>query len=382
CGDGALASTGETTMQRRHALSLGGFGLAGSALPMPAIAQERTRWRMVTTWPKDAPGVGTSAQRLADRIGQMSGGRLEVELFAAGELVPAFEALDAVQRGVAEMSHSASFFWLGKSPALNYFGSIPFGLTKTEIEGWLYMGGGAALWRDAMAPFDVLPFYAGSSATSAGGWFRKEIKAVDDLDGLKIRMAGLGGEVMRRLGATPVLTPPSEVFQAMSTGTVDAAELIGPWADQAFGLDRIADYYYVPGFHEVGPTAEVLISRAAFEELPADLQALVEAAIMAEAMAYGAEYRFHNVLALTGLVRERGVELRVYPEEVIEALGRTALEVLEELGATNELTRTIHASYMAFLEQAIPYSDWFDRRILAQRSTGLAPLVAGWPGKT
>jgi TRAP-type mannitol/chloroaromatic compound transport system substrate-binding protein len=371
--------TRETTMHRRQALSFGGLGLAASTFPAPAIAQEPTRWRMVTTWPKDAPGVGTSAQRLADRIGRMSGGRLEVELFAAGELVPAFEALDAVQRGVAEMSHSASFFWLGKSAALNYFGSIPFGLTKTEIEGWLYAGDGAALWRDAMAPFDVLPFYAGSSGTSAGGWFRNEIEGPGDLAGLKIRIAGLGAEVMRRLGATPVLTPPAEVFQALSTGTVDAAELIGPWSDQAFALDRIAAFYYVPGFHEVGPTAEALIGRQAFEALPTDLQELVEGAIMAEAMAYGADYRFNNVMALGPLVRDKGVELRTYPDDVIRALGRTALEVLAELGEGDELTRRIHGSYMAFLKQAIPYSDWFDRTILTQRSMGLAPLVADWP---
>jgi TRAP-type mannitol/chloroaromatic compound transport system substrate-binding protein len=368
-------------MQRRHLLGSGGLAVAGGALAAPAIAQERTRWRMVTTWPKNAPGVGTSAQRLADRIGRMSGGRLEVELFAAGELVPAFEALDAVQRGVAEMSHSASFFWLGKSAALNYFGSIPFGLMKTEIEGWLLAGGGADLWREAMADFDVLPFYAGSSGTSAGGWFRKEIESLDDLDGLKIRMAGLGGEVMRRLGATPVLTPPSEVFQAMAGGTVDAAELIGPWNDQVFGLDRVADYYYVPGFHEAGPTAEALISRSAFEKLPADLQAVVEGAVMAEALAYGADYRFHNVVALGPLVAERGVELRTYPDEVVDALGRTTLEVLAELGESTALTRRIHASYMAFLKRAIAYAEWFDRPILAQRSRGLAPLIEGWPSK-
>jgi len=369
-------------MQRRQALKAGGLGLAATTLAAPAIGQDRIRWRMVTTWPKNAPGVGTSAQRAADRIGAMSGGRLEVELFAAGELVPAFEALDAVQRGVAEMSHSASFFWLGKSAALNYFGSIPFGLTKTEIEGWLQFGDGAPLWRETMEPFDALPFYAGSSGTSAGGWFRKEIAGLDDLRGLKIRIAGLGAEVMRRLGATPVLTPPSEVFQAMSTGTVDAAELIGPWSDPAFGLDRVADYYYVPGFHEIGPTAEVLINRAAFERLPPDLKAVVEGAVMAEALAYGAEYRFHNVMALGPLVRERGVELREYPDEVVAALGRATLEVLEELGDADPLTRRIHRSYMAFLEQAIPYADWFDRRILAQRSQALSSLARGWPGKT
>lgn len=362
-------------MDRRRALQAGAAALTGSSLAAPALAQAPVRWRMVTTWPKNAPGVGTSAQRLADRIGAMSGGRLQVELFAAGELVPAFEALDAVQRGVAEMSHSASFFWLGKSDALNYFGSIPYGLIKPEIEGWLYFGGGQELWAEAMADFGIKPLYAGSSSTSAGGWFRKEIGSLDDLKGLKFRIAGLGAEVMRRLGATPVLTPPSEVFAAMAAGTVDAAELIGPWSDQAFGLYRVAKYYYVPGFHETGPTAEALINRAAFEQLPADLQAVVEGAVMAEAMGYGAEYRFHNVMALEPLVENYEVELRTYPDDVVEALGRTSVAVLQELGEKTPLTRKIHQSYLAFLERAVPYSDWFDRRILAERALALAPLV-------
>jgi TRAP-type mannitol/chloroaromatic compound transport system substrate-binding protein len=197
-----------------------------------------------------------------------------VRLYAAGELVPAFEALGAVQQGNAELAHSASFFWLGKSDALNYFGSMPFGLMASEIMGWLSFGGGLELWRAAMAEFDIRPFFAGSSGVSAGGWFRKEINRLDDIKRPKFRIAGLGAEVMQRLGATPVLTPPAEVFPAMAAGTVDAAEFIGPWNDQAFGLYRVAKYYYQPGWHEVGPTAELLVNRRAWESLPTDLRAL------------------------------------------------------------------------------------------------------------
>lgn len=329
---------------------------------------------MVTTWPKNAPGVGVNAQRLADKIGAWSGGRLTVELFAAGELVPPFEALDAVQQGVAEMAHSAPFFWLGKSPALNYFGSIPFGLTASEIAGWLYFGGGLALWEEALADFGIKPLFAGSSGISAGGWFRKEINSLADLQGLKFRIAGLGGEVMRRLGATTVLTPPSEVSTAMASGTVDAAELIGPWNDQAFGLYRVARYYYQPGWHEVGPTAELLISRDAWEALPADLKAIVEGAAMASAMEYHADYCFHNVMALQPLVEAHGLELRLFPDDVVAALGRTSLEVLEELGATDPLTGRIHQSYMAFLEQSNVYSQWFDQPLLEMRAAALGRI--------
>lgn len=360
-------------MDRRTAL-IGTAGLSAAALAAPAIAQERLTWRMVTTWPKNAPGVGVNAQRLADRIGAMSDGRLTVEVFGAGELVPPFESLDAVQQGAAEMAHSAPFFWLGKSEALNYFGSIPMGLTASEVAGWLYFGGGLALWEEAMADFDIKPMFAGSSGISAGGWFRTEINSLDDLKGLKFRIAGLGGEVMRRLGVTTVLTPPAEVFPAMMSGTVDAAELIGPWNDQVFGLFRVANYYYLPGFHEVGPTAELLINRVAWNSLGDDLKAIVEGAARATASEYNADYRFHNAMALEPMVAEHGIELRRFPDDVTDALGRVSIEVLEELGASNALTAKIHASYMTFLERANRYGQWFDVPLLQMRARALGEV--------
>jgi TRAP-type mannitol/chloroaromatic compound transport system substrate-binding protein len=326
---------------------------------------------MVTTWPKNAPGVGVNAQRLADKIGQMSGGRLSVRLYAAGELVPPFEALGAVQQGNAELAHSAAFFWLGKSDALNYFGSMPFGLMANEMIGWLYYGGGMGFWQEALAEFGIRPFFAGSSGVSAGGWFRKPIDSLEDLKGLKFRIAGLGAEVVQRLGATPVLTPPAEVFPAMAAGTVDAAESIGPWNDQAFGLYKDAKYSYQPGWHEVGPTAELLVNQAAFDALPADLQAIVEAAASASAMEYCADYAFHNAISLQPLVEQHGLELRLFPDDVVEALGRTSLEVLAELGERSPLTGRIHASYSAFRAQANVYSQWFDLPMLRMRAAAL-----------
>ena len=361
------------TLNRRSVFktgtALGAAGLTGALTNgASAIASENVTWRMVTTWPKNAPGVGVNAQRFADRIQAMSDGRLSIQLYAAGELIPPFESLDAVQQGTADLAHSAPFFWLGKSKALNYFGSIPLGLMESEIAAWLYFGGGMALWDEAMAPFGIKPLFAGSSGISAGGWYRKEINSLEDLKGLKLRMAGLGGEVMERLGATPVLTPPAEVFQAMSSGTVDAAELIGPWNDAAFGLFQVADYYYLPGFHEVGPTAEVLINRAAWDKLPSDLQAIVEAAGKATAIEYNADYRYHNVTLLEPLVAEHNVQLRQFPDDVNDAIGKTAMDVLNELGDSDALTRKIHQSYMAFLRQANHYVRWFDRPIHKMRA--------------
>lgn len=361
------------TLNRRALLgAAGAIGAAPLVSTSPAIAQDWTVWRMVTTWPRNAPGVGVNAQRFADRVGVLSGGRLTIELSAAGELIPAFEALDAVQQGTADLSHSAPFFWLGKSEALNYFGSIPLGLLDSEIAAWLYFGGGMALWEETMSAFGIKPLFAGSSGISAGGWYRKEINDLEDLKGLKLRMAGLGGEVMRRLGATPVLTPPSEVFQAMSTGTVDAAELIGPWNDMAFGLFEVADYYYLPGFHEVGPTAEILINQGVWDTLSDDLQAIVETAAKATAIDYNADYRYHNATLLPTLVEKHGVALRAFPEPVNDAIGKTALEVLNELGDRDDLTRRIHASYMTFLRAADSYARRFDAPIIAMRGKALS----------
>lgn len=364
------------TLDRRSILGAAGAvsGAALTSMAAPSIAADKTVWRMVTTWPRNAPGVGVNAQRFADRVGAMSGGRLTIDLAAAGELIPAFESLDAVQQGTADLSHSAPFFWLGKSKALNYFGSIPLGLLDTEMAAWLYFGGGMALWDETMADFGIKPLFAGSSGISAGGWYRKEIRGLEDLKGLKLRMAGLGGEVMKRLGATPVLTPPSEVFQAMASGTVDAAELIGPWNDAAFGLFEVADYYYLPGFHEVGPTAEILINRNVWNALDDDLKAMVETAAKATAIDYNADYRYHNASLLPSLVEDYSVELRSFPEEVDDAIGKTAMAVLEELGDSDELTRRIHRSYMDFLRVADRYAQRFDAPIHIMRAKALASI--------
>jgi TRAP-type mannitol/chloroaromatic compound transport system substrate-binding protein len=244
----------------------------------------------------------------------------------------------------------------------------------SEIMGWLEFGGGMGLWEETLEPFGIKPLFAGSSGISAGGWFRREINRLEDLRGLKFRIAGLGAEVVRRLGATAVLTPPAEVFTAMASGTVDAAELIGPWNDQAFGLFRVAPYYYMPGWHEIGPTAEVLINRSAWEGLPADLQAIVAAAAKASAFEYHADYAFHNPVALEALVEEHGVELRMFPDEVADALGRTSLEVLEELGAASPLTEKIHQSYMAFLGPANRYAQWLELPMHRMRARALGEI--------
>jgi len=360
-------------MRRRGFLSgaATGTAVAAGGVAAPAIAQDTVRWTMVSPWPKGAPGVGVNAQRVADRITEMSGGRLEVTHYAAGELVPPFESLDAVISGDAHIMHATPYYWVGRSPALNFFTGVPYGLTATELSGWLEFGGGQTLWDEAYADFGVKPFYAGSSGTQAGGWFRSEIASLDDIGGLRIRIAGLGGEVFRRLGAAVTLLPPGEIFAAMEAGTVDAAEWVGPWNDLAFGLHRVARYYYVPAFHEPGPGLEVTVNREAYESLPADLQAVVRYAAGSVAKTTDGDFNYHNVSSLPVLLDEHGVELREFPPEVIQALGDLSLEVLAEIGDSDPLTRRVYDSYMSFARKASQYATRMEGAIMRQRAAVL-----------
>ncbi len=350
----------------RRTLLAGAAG-AGAALgSSPARGADAHQWKMVTSWPKGAPGVGTSADRLAAKINEMSGGRLTVSVYGAGELVPPFEVFDAVSSGTAEMGHGASHFWSGKDPAFNYFTGLPFGLTAHERIGWLNFGGGQALWDETYAPFGIRGFFAGSSGVQAGGWFREPLETLDDLQGLKMRIAGLGGEVLRRLGVSVTLMPPGEIFGAMKSGAIDAAEWVGPWNDLAFGLSDVAKHYYLPAFHEPGPALECLVNLEAFEALPADLQAIVREAASAAALESLGEFAFYNAQAFATL-DELGVTVHTWPEDVVDALRSSSEDVLMELSTANDLCRRIHASYDAYRQKAVAYADASEREMLRLR---------------
>src|SRR5690349_24554249 len=244
------------------------------AAPSVARAQAK-RWRMVTSWPKRLPGPGMSAERVAERIGAMAGGRLQISVSAAGEVVPAFEVLDAVGGGVAEMGHTASFYWQGKQPAAAYFTTVPFGLTPNEHVAWVDAGGGQALWDELYKPFGAKPFMGGNTGVCMGGWFRRELKSLDDLRGLKIRSLGLGGEVYRRLGATAQTTPPAEILVSLQSGVLDAAEFVGPGTDISLGLYRVAPNYYGPGFNKPNGTGECIVNLKAWAALDAETKAII-----------------------------------------------------------------------------------------------------------
>ena len=313
-------------------------------------SDETFEWKMVTTWPRDFPGLGTGANYLAQIIGEMSGGRLTVKVYGGGELVPAFEVFDAVQRGTAEMGHGAAYYWKGKIPASVFFTGVPFGLIGSEINGWLYHGGGMELYHEAYAPAGVIPWPIGNSGTQMGGWFNREIRGVEDLTGLKMRIPGLGGEVLSRLGGTTVAIPASEVFTSLQSGAIDATEWVGPLNDLALGLFRAAKYYYYPGWQEPGSALEGLVNAEAYAALPPDLQAVVKYACQAANQDMYAEFEARNGEALQRLVQEHGVELRQFPDEVLAALKGATLEILEEQAAADAMSAKVWASQKRFLE--------------------------------
>ncbi|MCK5092716.1 MAG: TRAP transporter substrate-binding protein, partial [Gammaproteobacteria bacterium] len=279
-------------MKRRDLVKLGaGSLLAGGMLAgcskeqensatVSKAAEETRKWKMVTTWPKDFPGLGTGANTLARVINEMSGGRLVVKVYGANELVPALEAFDTVANGTAEMGHAGAYYWKGKAKATQFFSAVPFGLTAQEMNGWLYYGGGMALWRELYEPFGLIPAAAGSTGVQMGGWFNKEINSIEDLKGLKMRIPGLGGEVLRRAGGTPVTLPGGEIFTSLQSGAIDATEWVGPYNDLAFGFYKAAKYYYYPGWHEPGTYLEYFFNKKAYDSLTTELKHIVDAACM------------------------------------------------------------------------------------------------------
>jgi TRAP-type mannitol/chloroaromatic compound transport system substrate-binding protein len=359
-------------IDRRNALGLAGAGMVGAlAAPHVARAQQVHNWTMAMSWPAGSPGVGVNAERCARMIEAMSGGRIRITLYGAGELVPPFEVFDAVAEGTAQLGHGSPYFWQGKDSVFHFFSGVPFGLTAAEHTGWLYFGGGQALWDRAYEPFGVVSFYAGSSGPQAGGWFARPIESLDDLRGLNMRIAGLGGEVMRRLGVNVVLLPPGEIFGALQAGTIDAAEWIGPWNDLAFGLYRIAKYYYMPAFHEFGPALELMVNAQAYDALDDDLKEIVKRAAMASGTESLADFTYHNADSLRPLLDQEGVELKAWPQAVVVALAEQSERVLAELAEASELGRETYQSFITYRAKADEYARVSDQRMFEMRATGL-----------
>lgn len=363
-------------MKRRDFVRSAGAGAvaAGSLLAgAPAVAAGRQRWKMVTTWPRNFPGLGTGANHLAKLITEMSDGRLQVKVYGAGELVPAFEIFDAVSRGTAEMGHGGAYYWKGKSEAVQFFSAVPFGLTAQEMNGWLYHGGGMELWTEIYAEFGLVPAASGNTGVQMAGWFNKEINRIEDLDGLKMRIPGLGGEVLQRLGGTPVSLPGGEIFTSLQSGNIDATEWVGPYNDLAFGLHKAAKYYYYPGWHEPGTTLEAFINKEAYDGLPKDLQRIVTNACRVANQDMLAEYTARNNNALHTLVNEHKVDLRRLPDPVLDKLKAVSDEVVAEIAEKNPQARKVYESFTGFRDQVMAWHDVSERAYLNARAATPAP---------
>ena len=340
---------------------------AASSFAAPAIAQNVRQLKMVTDWPAGSPGLQSSADRLAQRIGTATGGRFNIEVFPAGVLVRPFETFEAVGAGVADMYHSAEYYWEKKSSAFNFFAAVPFGFTAAELFAWLQYGGGQELWDALSGEFNVKPFLCCNTGTQMGGWCTREIHSPEGFKGLRYRMPGLGGEVLRRLGAVVVNVSGGEIVQSLKSGALDASEWVGPWLDIAMGLHTVTSYYYYPGFHEPGTGITLGINKHVWESFDASDQQVIEDATAAEYARSLAEFNANNALWLRKLRDQGAVKVLKFDDSVLKALYRISRDVVAEAGSGDELSKRIYASYQQFFALIIDWSDIAEGAVLNSR---------------
>jgi len=330
-------------------------------------AQQTFKWKLVTSWPKNFPGLGKGPETFAGYVNEMSGGRLQIRVYGAGELVPGFEVFDAVSSGSAQMGHAGAYYWKGKMPAAPIFSAIPFGMNATEMNAWLHYGEGMKLWRELYAPYGVIPFAGGNSGVQMAGWFKKEINSIDDIQGLKMRIPGLGGEVFKEAGGLPVTLTGGELFTSLQTGAIDATEWVGPYNDLAFGLHKAANYYYHSGWHEPGTLLEFIVNKEAYEGLPSDLQKIVEVAARATNQDMLDEYTANNPNAMQQLIEKHGIDVRPLPQDVIQALKQATDIVIQQQIESDEDFAKIYASYKAFYDSVKVYHEMSEQEYYQNR---------------
>lgn len=334
------------------ALTLTACGPEDQAGPGAAATNNKVyNWKMVTTWPPGFPVLQEGAERFAANVKAMSNGRINIKVYAGGELIPALQTFDAVSQGTVEMGHGSAYYWAGKVPEAQFFSTVPFGMTPRGMNAWIYHGGGLELWRETYKPFHVVPFALGNTGVQMGGWFNKEINSVDDLQGLKMRIPGLGGKVFAKAGGNPVLLAGSEVYTALERNTIDATEWIGPYHDQRLGLYRAAKYYYYPGWHEPGTVLELTVNQRAWDSLTPDLQAIISHAAESENVLMLSEMEQKNMSALKELQARDDIEIRRFPDDVLNRLQAMTQETLDEEAAANPKFKKVYDAYEAFREQ-------------------------------
>ncbi|MCJ8324952.1 MAG: TRAP transporter substrate-binding protein [Rhizobiales bacterium] len=358
-------------MDRRKFLRGAGVaavGVTAATLTTPALAAGVKNLKMVTSWPKGFPGLGTGAQQFVDRVNLASDGAINIKLYGGGELVGALECHDAVQAGTADLYHSAEYYYQGKSKAFNFFTAVPFGFTANEMDAWIQHGGGQELWDEVSGGFNIKCLPCLNTGVQMGGWFTKEINSIEDFKGLKMRIPGLGGAVHAKLGGTPVTLPGSEIMPALQAGTIDATEWVGPWNDQAFGFYKVAKNAYFPGFHEPGSMLSLGFNKDVWEAFTPSEQALLTACALAVNNNVSAEYNAKSTAALENLVANHGVIYREFSDEIFVAMGEASKEVLAEVAATDAITKKVHDSFMAFRKDALVWSEYSDASYMRKRA--------------
>jgi TRAP-type mannitol/chloroaromatic compound transport system substrate-binding protein len=354
--------------RRRFLLRAAAVGGVAASFPAPAVAQGIREFKMVTSWPKGLPGLGGSAERIGQAITAATGKRLQVRVFGAGELVKAFEVFDAVSSGVVDMYHSAEYYWERQSPAFNFFAAVPFGFTADEMAAWVLFGGGQALWDELSAQFNIKPLLTTNTGSQMGGWFTKEVSGPESYVGLKYRMPGLGGEVLRRLGAVVVSLPGGEIVPALKSGAIDASEWVGPWNDMLLGLQKVSKFYYYPGFHEPGTVLSTGVNKRLWDSLSAEDRNLISTIANAEYTCSLAEFNANHATALQELGQDKTIEIRKFDDSLLQALGKASGEVMAEVGNNDPLTRRIYQSYIEFRDRATRWSALADQGFLNARS--------------
>jgi TRAP-type mannitol/chloroaromatic compound transport system substrate-binding protein len=339
-------------MQRRSFLKKAGAGLAVGAVAMPAIAQNAPtiKWRLASSFPKSLDTIFGGAELVAKRVSEATGGKFQIQVFAGGEIVPPFGVLDAVKDNTVEMAHTASYYFFGKDPTYAFDCAVPFGMNNRQIDAWYRYGNGGKLMREFFAKSNVINFACGNTGTQMGGWFRKEIKTVEDMKGLKMRIGGFAGQVISKLGAVPQQIPGGDIYPSLEKGTIDGAEWIGPYDDQKLGFNKVAKFYYYPGWWEGGAQLSVYVNDKKFAELPKEYQAILELACAEAHVDMMAKYDAKNPTALKQLVGA-GTKLVPFPKAVMDACHNAALEVYAETSAKNADFKKVYEDFKKFRDE-------------------------------
>ena len=321
------------------------------------INRKNYKWKMVTTWPPNFPVLGEGCKLLAKWIKEMSDGQMDITVYGGGELVPPLEAFNAVRSGAAEAGSGAAYYWAGMVPAAQFFASVPFGMNVQQLNAWILCGGGMELWEECYAEYGLVPMIGGNTGVQMGGWFNREIKSIEDFQGLKMRMPGLGGKVIRKAGGAPVLLAGSELYTGLERGIIDATEWIGPYHDYKMGFHQIAKYYYAPGWHETGTILEFFFNKKKFDALPNHLKVIMQSAAQRLNTWMLSEFEAQNGFYLEKILSESEVEVRKYPDEVLKQLRVYTDEVIQELTDSDPFAKKVYESYNSFRKKAIAWSE-------------------------